>query len=56
MRLSELVARCTGTDPELAVEDENGIPCPVVDIGLAWTLTSDGPKQIVLLEPANGED
>lgn len=51
MRLSELVARCQGTDPELAVEDENGIPQPIVDIDHA--ITNVGP--IVVLEPARGD-
>lgn len=52
MRLSELVAACNGTDPELAVEDENGIPQPVTSIDHAYT--SFGP--VVLLEPAREED
>ena len=48
MRLSDLVARCQGADPELAVEDENGIPQPIVAIDHA--ITNVGP--VVLLEPA----
>ncbi len=56
MRLSELVARCAGTDPELAVEDEHGIPRPVADIDHGVMLTDGGAVQYVLLEPANGED
>ena len=32
MKLSELVERCKGTDPELMVTGEHGVPVPVVDI------------------------
>lgn len=52
MRLSDLVARCGGNDLELAVEDENGIPRPVV--ALDFSFTTDGTY--VVLEPAREED
>jgi hypothetical protein len=55
MRLSELVVRCEG-DPELTIEDEHGVPRPVVDIDLGVMLTPSGPATYVLLEPARGDD
>lgn len=56
MRLSELVDRCTGTDPELMVEDESGIPRPVTGTDLGVMLVDGYAVAFVLLEPANGED
>jgi hypothetical protein len=52
MRLSDLVAACNGTDPELAVEDEHGIPRPVTSADHAYI--SFGP--VVLLEPARDDE
>lgn len=50
MKLSELVARCSG-DPELMIEDEDGVPCTVAGIEYGLTITSEGPARCVLLEP-----
>ncbi len=56
MRLSELTARCGRNDPELMVEDQDGIPRPVTDADLGVMLVNGGAVPYVLLEPANGED
>ena len=56
MRLSELVAACNGTDPELAVEDENGIAQPVVGIETAVVLRNGRAEPVVLLEPARDDE
>jgi hypothetical protein len=50
MKLSELVARCSG-DPELMIEDEDGVPCTVAGIEYGLTITPEGPARCVLLEP-----
>lgn len=52
MRLSDLVARCNGADPELAINDEHGIPRPIVAVDHAVVMTGDGPIAVALLEPA----
>ncbi len=56
MKLSDLVARCDGHDPELMVEDEYGIPHPVTDIDVGVMSTTAGPVSYVLLEPAQGDE
>jgi hypothetical protein len=55
VKLSDLVARCQG-DPELMIEDENGIPQPVVDTDLGVMVSALGTVMYVLLEPERGGD
>lgn len=57
MRLSDLVAACNGADPELAVEDEHGIPQPVVTIDTTAVVLRNGLlRPVVLLEPSRDEE
>lgn len=56
MKLSELVDRCTGADPELVIEDDNGIPRPVTEADLGVRMTNGGPVAYVLLESARDEE
>jgi len=50
MRLSELVERCKGGDPELMIDDRYGMPRQVVETDLGFMLTEDGARPYVLLE------
>ena len=62
MRLSELVERCKGSDPELMIPGPDGIPVPVVDIdhGITVNLAQAPPRRsrhyVELLPVGEGED
>jgi len=56
MKLSDLIDRCQGFDPELMVEDDYGIPRPITNIDVGVMSTTGGPVSYVLLEPAQGDE
>lgn len=56
MRLSELVDRCSGHDPFVLIEDDEGIPVDVadVDLGVA-SIDGVGSGTCVILVPTRSE-
>ncbi len=52
MKLSELVKRCAGADPELVVDDGRGVPRVVTTADMGVMLVGGVRGVYVLLEPA----